>query len=357
MTDRGNFRVARGIFDHPILDGEPFDKRSAWLWLISEASWEPRKVERGGRCIVLKRGEAAHSLRYMGEAWGWDHKRVGRFLERLTANSMVRIRTEGGVSVVTVLNYERYQTAKNAGQDRDSSGTVDGTSDGGENGTAIEDENRCPTANSSNDEAVSGTGSSVLIGPPGGSDLFGNRDNTKEQINKEKNIICFPAKGSPRQTWPSDAFESWYGLYPRKKSPKRARKAFERVRQSGEISLNELLAKTQRYADTVRRSIRDGRLEERYVPHPATWLNDGKYAEEIESGLPTGDTPKTNQPERDPRTFTAAEWQRRLAHFEKERCWPVQHWGPEPGRVDCLVPRSLLAAAGHLTSSPGSSAK
>ena len=36
----GYYRMARGWLGHPVLQGEPYDRRSAWAWLIEEAKWQ-----------------------------------------------------------------------------------------------------------------------------------------------------------------------------------------------------------------------------------------------------------------------------------------------------------------------------
>lgn len=60
MSELGVFAVDRGVFDHPILS-EPnraYSRREAWLWLLAEAAWKPRKVGRIGATIELERGQA-----------------------------------------------------------------------------------------------------------------------------------------------------------------------------------------------------------------------------------------------------------------------------------------------------------
>jgi len=44
MMDRGTLVVARSLVDHPVLATEPFDRRSAGLWLLTEAAWAARNL-------------------------------------------------------------------------------------------------------------------------------------------------------------------------------------------------------------------------------------------------------------------------------------------------------------------------
>jgi hypothetical protein len=71
--------------------------------------------------------------------------------------------------------------------------------------------------------------------------------------------------------WPSDAFEQWWQHYPRRVAKKFAHRVFERLRSSGEVPFEVLLSATQNYARSM-----VGK-DMKYVAHPATWLNAGRW--------------------------------------------------------------------------------
>lgn len=133
----GVFGVARGIWDHPILKTRsPFSRREAFMWLVSEAAWKPRRVRVAGRTITLQRGQLAHSIRFMGIAWRWEQTKVVRFFSDLKTETMIATDTATGVTVTTICNYDKYQVvglpsiepnatpiATEAQQDRNSSAT------------------------------------------------------------------------------------------------------------------------------------------------------------------------------------------------------------------------------------------
>ena len=75
----GYYQMHRGWLDHHTLQGEPFDRRSAWCWLVEEAQWQGRRCQIGGQFVELKRGQLSHSTRFMARAWGWSEARVRRF--------------------------------------------------------------------------------------------------------------------------------------------------------------------------------------------------------------------------------------------------------------------------------------
>jgi hypothetical protein len=129
MSERGVFAVDRGIWDHPLFASrEPLSRREAWLWLISEASWKPRVKRVGSAAIELMRGQLAHSIRFIAEAWCWPKSNVARFLGSLKSETMIDTKTVHGVSVVTICKYDEYQRVSLP--DRDSFGTATGTAVG-----------------------------------------------------------------------------------------------------------------------------------------------------------------------------------------------------------------------------------
>jgi hypothetical protein len=110
MSERGVFAVDRGIWDHDVLsDNEPYSRREAWLWLVSEAAWKPHKRRITGRNIELDRGQYVGSLRYIASKWRWNEARVRRFLSALISAEMVDAKTDAGVTVLTIRKYSEYQ--------------------------------------------------------------------------------------------------------------------------------------------------------------------------------------------------------------------------------------------------------
>ena len=105
----GFYLMHRGWLDHPVLQGESYDRRSAWAWLIEEAKWQDRRCEIGGRIVDLKRGQLSHSTRFMGKAWGWSEARVRRFLTRLKTDAMIDAETDAGRYLISICNYGKYQ--------------------------------------------------------------------------------------------------------------------------------------------------------------------------------------------------------------------------------------------------------
>ena len=87
-----------------------------------------------------------------------------------------------------------------------------------------------------------------------------------------------PTGAKRRQTSEPDGFAEWYGAYPHKVARDAAAKAFGRVMQSGRATLAELIAGVERYRVT--------KPPDREWCHPATWLNQGRWADEPAESSP-----------------------------------------------------------------------
>lgn len=135
-TDRW-IAVNVGVFEHDVLARGPFDRRSAWLWMIANAAWKAKRVNHKCRPIELQRGQLLAGRAYLAETWQWTEKQVRIFLDLLKASGMVALGTDGGQSrghfanVITICNYEVYQTAPEvAGQSKVQSGASAGEEKG-----------------------------------------------------------------------------------------------------------------------------------------------------------------------------------------------------------------------------------
>lgn len=69
-------------------------------------------------------------------------------------------------------------------------------------------------------------------------------------------------------------FEDFYATYPRKKEPKKARKAWDKAIKEG-ADPHVIVASAQRWAEHVARGVE-------FVKYPATWLNNGCWDDELD---------------------------------------------------------------------------
>jgi hypothetical protein len=120
-------------FDHAVLDGGPFCRRSAWHWMIAQASWTDRTVNHKGRPLQLRRGQLVAGREFLAQRWGWTAKMVRLFLDQLVSEGMLKKGQSEGhyANVFSVVNYDTYQHGKRdevcgEGQNRASAGPEEG---------------------------------------------------------------------------------------------------------------------------------------------------------------------------------------------------------------------------------------
>jgi hypothetical protein len=63
----------------------------------------------------LSRGDLALSSRFAASVWGWTDSKVRRYLKRLEKLEMILAKTDAGVTVVSICNYEKFQGVEQAG--------------------------------------------------------------------------------------------------------------------------------------------------------------------------------------------------------------------------------------------------
>lgn len=120
----GYFAVHRGVFEHPMFARDPFSEREAWMWIIGQAAWQPKRVRVGRGVFDLARGQCAFALRFLAEKWQWSVSKVRGFLQRLVNDAMILANPTRDATLITVCNYNEYQPNANAGQHADGTPTA-----------------------------------------------------------------------------------------------------------------------------------------------------------------------------------------------------------------------------------------
>jgi hypothetical protein len=158
-----------------------------------------------------------------------------------------------------------------------------------------------------------------------------------------------PAKGkaknsSTAEPWPSDAWEQFWKLYPKKVGKQAALAVFERIRKAGQVSLAVIMRGLKLYIEH--------KPDWQQFCDPVRWLKGERWNDEY-SGLPAAASGSDDEPVIDfggGYTASAATIKRAIV----KGSW-FDNWGPRPGEPGCLVPASILAdlsAAYVLPSAP-----
>lgn len=128
-------RVSADMLEHDAFAGEPYSKHAAWLWLIANAAWKPRrfKAPNVNAMVELERGQVLAARHYLADKWQWSEKKVRNFLAFLLSQNMIEMGQSKGrfANIVTICNYDKYQSAEKEkgqlnGQMRAGCGPVEG---------------------------------------------------------------------------------------------------------------------------------------------------------------------------------------------------------------------------------------
>jgi len=225
----GTVNISRDIWDDTAFKPEPLTEREAWVWMVMDASYKPRTKEVNGAWVDLERGQLSCSVRFMCKAWKWSKSKVDRFLKRLENRDMIGTDSGTGINVITICKYDEYQSkSKDSGtaksEKRDSGGTAVGQ--------------RWDKPNKDERKVKEGCKTSLSV----------------KQIETE--------------------FDAFWFLCPRKVAKGKARTAYAKAIKK--VDPHIIADGMARHADAV-----DGK-QPKFIPHPATWLNDERWADEIE---------------------------------------------------------------------------
>lgn len=107
----GWIKISRELPEHWIW--QDANRLKWWLDLLLMAAWEDSKQLVGSRLIEIKRGQLVASISYLVSRWGINHNTVIGFLKMLQLEKMITKTSSGNISIITICNYEKHQTADN----------------------------------------------------------------------------------------------------------------------------------------------------------------------------------------------------------------------------------------------------
>lgn len=129
MNNKGWVKLWRSIFDHWLSDRKPWCDGYAWCYLVSQANHVKGMVNFRNQYIEIERGQFLTSHLKLKEIFGWSRQRTIGYLMSLKTDSMIDIRKNNRFIVITILNYDTYQS------NEDNNGTTEYTTDGTTDGT------------------------------------------------------------------------------------------------------------------------------------------------------------------------------------------------------------------------------
>ncbi|TFG63465.1 MAG: hypothetical protein E4H32_04375 [Nitrospirales bacterium] len=129
MND-GYIKLGRSFFDHWLWDdGHELTRSEAWLAMIAQARFSEGEQKRivNGKLVRWGKGEMLGSVRFLKELFRWkSNTKVTNFLDLLVSDGMIKIQKGQGISIIQLVNYERFNAQKEdqekTGKDTDKDG-------------------------------------------------------------------------------------------------------------------------------------------------------------------------------------------------------------------------------------------
>lgn len=104
---KGWIAIHRRIIDNWIWSEAIYLKR--WLDLLFCAAWEPTVWRSGSTKIRIERGQIVTSVRRLIHRWGANGRFITEFLDILEDENMIRREKVQKLTVITIVNYDKYQ--------------------------------------------------------------------------------------------------------------------------------------------------------------------------------------------------------------------------------------------------------
>lgn len=105
----GWIKLDRKILDHWLWQKKPFSEGQAWIDLLLMANHEDQKFLSGSSVVEGKRGCIYKSMLFLANRWGWDRKKVKRFLMTLQMDNMITQNATTQGTTICIVKYGDFQ--------------------------------------------------------------------------------------------------------------------------------------------------------------------------------------------------------------------------------------------------------
>lgn len=109
MASQGWIKLHRQLQNCFLWNDKPFAQGQAWVDLLLLANHENVKTPYKGEIITCERGTVNRSISQLAERWGWNRKKVRRFLSLLESDNMVSVNSTTHRTTITLINYDNFQ--------------------------------------------------------------------------------------------------------------------------------------------------------------------------------------------------------------------------------------------------------
>lgn len=199
-----------------------------WIYLLLKANWKDQERSHG----VVRRGEFTSSVRQIACECGLSESTVKRYLNSLRKTGEICTSTNRQWTKITISKYEKYQSNEPTDE---------------------------PTIELTVEPTIEPTAEPHL-----------KKERKKEGKNTINTLLEKRANDVDQEAW----FDAFWKVYPRKVGKQKARNRFKKI-VTGEDKFKELMTAIEKQNEVY------STREMKSIPHPDTWLNQGRWEDEL----------------------------------------------------------------------------
>jgi hypothetical protein len=112
----GWIKLYRSSFENRLYFDEPFTRFQAWIDLLLLANHKDGSFFKRGNIVKVPRGTVARSMKELADRWQWSEAKVSRFINFLESEYIKQVKAQKSnvTTLITILNYDRYQINEGA---------------------------------------------------------------------------------------------------------------------------------------------------------------------------------------------------------------------------------------------------
>ena len=202
-----------------------------WIHLLLSANHREKELLWNKKIIIVKKGELLTGRKQLSVETGLAESTIEKILNLFKSEHQIEQQKTNKFRLISIINWEDYQSnEQEKEQQRNNKGTT-------------KEQQRNTNKNDKNDK------------------------------NEKKDIYT-----SPRLSARDSEFEKFWTEYPRKVGKRSAKKKWDLL-----IRSSELTEKVFRALAAQKKSDQWQQNGGQFIPHPSTWLNQGRWEDEIET--------------------------------------------------------------------------
>jgi|SRR5699024_7874700 len=259
------FSIHRSIKKHWLFQEErTYSRFEAWFFILMETNHSEVKQPIGNQIVTIERGQFFTSKLKLSEKFNWSRKKLDAFLRMLERDNMVHIKSTTKYTVITVVNYDFYQ------------------SDEGRKAQQKIQQSQQPSEQHSHNNGTSNAQQTHITN---------NGNNVNNSIRAPENDLNESyAHVDKSKDDTEEKFLEFYDLYDKKKARPKAEQAFKKALKKHDFEI--IMNGTKSFLKTI--------TDKQYQPYPASFLNQEQYMDEhkpVTGNIFDGDNAETSEPE------------------------------------------------------------